>query len=197
MVTSLGICTCPKGENGSGCAHQAAVALKYGRGNTNVIQRSGQDRYVLAVLAIGDNPQLKFGQFVQLHEKSESVTNFKNEDRNEIETIPQQNMVKCMEENKEQQHDVMMVIGHKEEEPVAFKDILKLHHEVAADIDLKIRNKDNNFKKCYYNFLRTYRKIATKCRGQSPVASLASAFVHFIKQQSSNLISVLHNGSRI
>ena len=100
-----------------------------------------------------------------------------------------------MEENKQQQHDT--VLGHKEEEPVALKDILKLHREVAADIELKIRNEDNNFKKCYYNFLRTYRKIVTKCRGQSPVASLASAFVHFGKQQNSNLIPVLHNGSRI
>ena len=129
--TSLGICTCPKGENGSGCAHQAAVALKYGGGNTNFIPRSAQDRYALAVLAIGDNPHLKVGQFVQLHEKSESVTNLKNEDRNEIETIPQQNMEKFMEENKQQQHDT--VLGHKEEEPVALKDILKLHREVAAD----------------------------------------------------------------
>ena len=89
------------------------------------------------------------------------------------------------------------MLGHKEEEPVALKDILKLHREVVADIELKIRNEDNNFKKCYYNFLRTYRKIITKCRGQSPVASLASAFVHFGKQQNSNVIPVLHNGSRI
>ena len=89
-----------------------------------------------------------------------------------------------MEENKQQQHDT--VLGHKEDEPVALKDILKLQLTT-----------NNNFKKCYYNLLRTYRKIVTKCRGQSPVASLASAFVHFGKQQNSNLIPVLHNGSRI
>ena len=113
--------------------------------------------------------------------------NVENKDRNEIETIPRQNMEKCIEENKQQQHDT--VLDHKEEEPISLKDILKLHHEVAADIELKIRNEDN--------FLKTYRKIVTKCRGQSPVASLASAFVHFGKQQSNNLIPELHNGSRI
>ena len=102
---------------------------------------------------------------------------------------------KDIKEDEQQRHDT--VLGHREEEPVALKEILKLHHEVAADIELKIRNENNNFKKCYYNFLRTYRKIVTKCHGQSPVASLASAFVHFGKQQSSNLIPVLHNGSRI
>jgi hypothetical protein len=37
LTGSLGICTCPHGENGSGCAHQAAVALKYGGGNINFI----------------------------------------------------------------------------------------------------------------------------------------------------------------
>jgi hypothetical protein len=192
--TSLGTCTCPKGDNGSGCAHQAAVALKYGGGNTNFVPRSAQDRYALAVLAIGDNPQLNVKQFIQLHEKSESVMNVESEDANEIETVPQQNMEKDAKD-KQQRHK--MVLDNKEEELVALQEILKLHREVAADIELKLRNEDNNFKKCYHNFLRTYRKIVTKCRGQSPVASLASAFVHFGKQQSSNLIPVLHNGSRI
>lgn len=41
--TSLGICTCPHGENGSGCAHQAAVALKYGGGNLNFVSQSAQE----------------------------------------------------------------------------------------------------------------------------------------------------------
>ena len=49
-----------------------------------------------------------------------------------------------MEENKQQQH--YTVLRHKEEEPVALKDILNLHREVTADIELKIRNEDNNFK---------------------------------------------------
>ena len=153
--TSLGTCTCPKGENGSGCAHEAAVALKYGGGNINFIPRSAQDRYALAVLAIGDNPQLNVRQFVQLHEKSESVINVENESENEIETVPQRIIEKDVKEDEQQRHDT--VLGHREEEPVALKEILKLHHEVAADIELKIRNEDNNFKKCYYNFLRTYR----------------------------------------
>jgi hypothetical protein len=154
------------------------VALKYGGGNINFIPRSAQDRYALAVLAIGDNPQLKVRQFVQLHEKSE--------------TVPQQNKEKDIKEDEQRWHDT--VLGHTEDEPVALKEILKLHQEVAADIELKIRDEDNNFKKGYYNFLRTYRKIVTKCRGHSPVASLANVFVHFGKQQSSNLIPVLHNG---
>ena len=135
--------------------HEAAVALKYGGGNINFIPRSAQDRYALAVLAIGDNPQLNVRQFVQLHEKSESVINVENESENEIETVPQRIIEKDVKEDEQQRHDT--VLGHREEEPVALKEILKLHHEVAADIELKIRNEDNNFKKCYYNFLRTYR----------------------------------------
>lgn len=51
--TSLGIFTCPCGENGNACAHQAAVALHYGGSNLNFIPQSSQERYNLAVLAIG------------------------------------------------------------------------------------------------------------------------------------------------
>ena len=36
-------------------------------------------------------------------------------------------------------------------EDVSITEILKLHHEVSADIELKARNEDNNFKNCYYS----------------------------------------------
>ncbi len=106
--------------------------------------------------------------------------NVESEDANEIETVPQQNMEK---DAKDKQQRYKMVLDNKEEELVALQEILKLHREVAADIEFKLRNEDNNFKKCYHNFLRTYRKIVTKCRGQSPVASLASSFRKATKQQ--------------
>ena len=65
--------------------------------------------------------------------------NVENDDENEIETIPHQNMEKHIK-NKQQQHET--VLGHEEEEQVALKDILKIHHEVATDKELKIRNED-------------------------------------------------------
>ena len=77
-----------------------------------------------------------------------------NESENEIETVPQRIMEKDVKEDQQQRCNT--VLGHRQEEPVALKEILKLHQEVADDIELKIRNEDNNFQKCYYNFLRTY-----------------------------------------
>ena len=83
------------------------------------------------------------------------------------------------------------------DEAINLENILKLHDEVTANIRLKLRNEDNNFKICYFKFLRTYGKIVTKCRGHSPITSLASVFVYFGKQQNNTLLPVLHNTSRI
>lgn len=35
---------------------------------------------------------------------------------------------------------------------VSVTEILKLHHEVTADIELKPRTEDNNFKTCYHKY---------------------------------------------
>ena len=192
--TSLGKCTCPRGENGNACAHQAAIALQYGGSNLNFIPQSPQERYNLAVLAIGENPHLNVAKFVQLHEKSDcsadTVANNTDMDENKHENIPQQNS------HEEISNPEGCAFDKELEETISLDKIIKLHHEVAADIELKLRNEDNNFQKCYFNFLRTYKKIVTKCRGHSPVPSLASAFALFGKQQN-NLLPVLHNGSRI
>jgi hypothetical protein len=52
-------------------------------------------------------------------------------DVNGIETVPQQNKEKDIKEDEQRWHDT--VLGHTEDEPVALKEILKLHQEVAAD----------------------------------------------------------------
>ena len=91
--TSLGICTCPRGENGNACAHQAAVALQYGGSNLNFIPQSAEERYKLAVLAIGENPQLNVAKFVQSNEKPNYSPNSitYNESIDEQANVPHQN----------------------------------------------------------------------------------------------------------
>ena len=42
-----------------------------------------------------------------------------------------------------------------------------------------------------------YRRIISKCRGQAPVASLATAYAQFGKDRGGNYLPVLHNNSRI
>lgn len=97
-----------------------------------------------------------------------SVLEEENESIVENAMVPQQNKEGDINEKDEQlRHD--LVQERPEDEAIPLKDLLKLHREVTALIELKPRNEDNKFKKCYYNFLRTYRKIVTKCRGHSPV----------------------------
>ena len=67
--SSIGMCSCPAGENGNSCPHQAAVALKYGVSNSNFIPNNHIDKYKLAVLAIGDHPDLCAEKFADIHKK--------------------------------------------------------------------------------------------------------------------------------
>lgn len=66
-------------------------------------------------------------------------------------------------------------------------EILKLHHEVSEDIEYRLCTSDNNFCKCYFNYLTLYKKIISKCRGQAPIAALASTYVQFGKKKNAYL----------
>ena len=82
-------------------------------------------------------------------------------------------------------------------EDIPLNDILKLHHEVSEDIEYRLCTSDNIFRKCYFNYLTLYKKIISKCRGQAPIAALASAYVQFGKDKNGNCLPILHNGSQI
>ena len=82
-------------------------------------------------------------------------------------------------------------------EDISLNEILKLHHEVSEDIEYRLCTSDNNFGKCYFHYLTLYKKIISKCRGQAPIAALASAYVQFGKNKNGNCLPILHNGSQI
>ena len=63
------MCSCPAGENGNSCPHQATVVLKYGISNSNFIPTNHIDKYKLAVLAIGEHPDLCAEKFADIHQK--------------------------------------------------------------------------------------------------------------------------------
>lgn len=65
---TLGICTCPQGMNGNACPHQAAVALKFGINNINFVPQTANERFNLAILAVGNNKHFSVTQFVSLHQ---------------------------------------------------------------------------------------------------------------------------------
>ena len=66
---STGICTCPAGNNGTACPHQAAVVLKYGASNPNFVPQNHHEKYNLAVTAVGERPDLQTEKFVNIHQK--------------------------------------------------------------------------------------------------------------------------------
>ena len=82
-------------------------------------------------------------------------------------------------------------------EDISLNEILKLHHAVSEDIEYRLCTSDNNFCKCYFSHLTLYKKIISKCRGQAPIAALASAHVQFGKNKNGNCLPILHNGSQI
>ena len=65
-----GICSCLMRSNGNPCAHQAAVALKYGIAGISFIPQKPKERFNLAKLAIGNHQELQLHKFVHLHERT-------------------------------------------------------------------------------------------------------------------------------
>lgn len=77
---------------------------------------------------------------------------------------------------------------------IELQDILRLHRQVSDDVELKLKTADNNFRACYMKYLKVYRNIISKSRGQAPLAALATAFVNFGKDQNGLILPILHNG---
>ena len=177
-----GICSCPMGSNGNPCAHQAAVALKYGIAGINFIPQKPEERFNLAKLAIGNHQELQLHKFVHLHERTsidmcvDSNDHVVPMDTDSLAT-PADDSCGSPSPKKE----------------VELKDILKLHKQVTDDIELKLKTTDNNFRACYMKYMEVYRKIISKARGQAPVAALATAFVNFAKDRNGLTLPILHN----
>ena len=76
---------------------------------------------------------------------------------------------------------------------IELQDILRLHRQVSDDVELKLKTADNNFRNCYMKYLKVYRNIISKSRGQAPLAALATAFVNFGKDQNGLILPILHN----
>ena len=196
-----GTCTCQQGVSGNACPHQAAVALKLRINNINFIPQTAKERFNLAILAIGDKKNFSVGQFVSLHQKEiESKPPFygdqeKDEEQQTLLPMPDSPETETMETN-----DGIIDAGTDATLPndeLSLDQIIKLHQQVSQDIEYKLRTSDTNFRLCYYKYLTLYRKIISKCRGQAPVASLASAYAQFGKERGGNFLPVLHNSSRI
>ena len=199
---STGICTCPAGNNGTACPHQAAVVLKYGISNPNFIPQNHHEKYNLAVTAIGEHPDLRSENFVNIHQK-------------ELEKKPGYSLPlpvpSCddlftdkLQKTSSQIQAISDSIAFTncdttcfpEEKDFDQEEIVKLHKEVTSDIEMRLRNGDANFRECYMKYLQQYRKIILKARGPSSSNCLASAYADFGKDQNGKLLPVLHRSNK-
>ena len=189
--------------NGNDCPHQAVVALKFGTNNLNFIPQTAKDRFNLATLAVGNNTNLNVPQFVGLHQKEiESNAHFYGDDEMEDdkETLPTMTDSSGSPEMYKHVDNIKSVTNETEHLPhndISMEQIIQLHIQVSQDIEYKIRTSDKNFRQCYFKYLSLYRKIIAKCRGQAPVAALASAYAHLGKDRDRNYLPILHNRARI
>ena len=68
--THIGVCTCPMGQQGSPCSHQAAIIIHYGEESCNyVATTSASARMNIARLAIGDGAIHDVLFYSSLHQK--------------------------------------------------------------------------------------------------------------------------------
>ena len=201
---TIGTCTCPQGTSGNACPHQAAVALKFGISNINFVPQTAKERFNLAILAVGNNNNFSVTQFVSLHQKEiESSPHFykdQDKDHDEQQVILPSMPADSQESISTETNDNCIssqTDANLPDAELSVDQIIKLHQQVSQDIEYKLRTSDTNFRLCYYKYLTLYRKIISKCRGQAPVASLATAYAQFGKDRGGNYLPVLHNNSRI
>ena len=197
----LGTCTCKQGMNGNACPHQAAVALKFGINNINFIPQTAKERFNLAILAVGSKNNFSVTQFVSLHQKEiESNHHLYRDQEKDEEPQILLPMSGSLENHIKETNDSSINAGtdaNLPDDELSLDQIIKLHQQVSQDIEYKLRTSDNNFRLCYFKYLTLYRRIISKCRGQAPVASLATAYAQFGKERGGNYLPVLHNSSRI
>ena len=174
------MCTCPLGSNGNPCAHQAAVALKYGIAGINFIPQRPEERICLAKLAIGDHKELHLQKFVHLHQNEHAI-NIDMDTNDYCVPMEVDSALPTTQDDTSSSQSSDEESGF--EVDIQLQDILRLHKQVQDDIELKLKTTDNNFRACYMKYLEIYRKIISKARGQAPVAALATAFAHFRKDQ--------------
>ncbi|KAL9978127.1 hypothetical protein ACROYT_G015612 [Oculina patagonica] len=184
-----GMCSCLLGSNGNPCAHQAAVALKYGIAGINFIPQRPEERFSLAKLAIGDHKELQLQKFVHLHQNQHAVSDMNSNDyvipMDVDSAIPPTKDDISSSQSSDKESGV--------EADIKIEDILRLHRQVQDDIELKLKTTDKNFRACYMKYLEVYRKIISKARSHAPVVALATAFVNFGKDQHGLKLPILHN----
>ena len=186
----IGICTCPIGSNGNPCAHQAAVALKYGIAYINFIPQGAEQRFSLAKLAIGNHKELQLEKFVHFHQKNTAEMEMDSGDQ----CVPLDVNSLCETPDEPQCHIHSPGKDSKIDDEFELENTLRLHRQVSNDIELKLRITDKNFQACYKKYyLEIYRNIISKSRGQAPVAALATAFVNFAKDHNGLTLPILHN----
>ena len=186
--SSIGMCSCPAGENGNSCPHQAAVALKYGISNSNFIPTNHIDKYKLAVLAIGEHPDLCAEKFADIHQKKFDSTKTAITEPVVVNEIPKYVPLNDEPENVDDEHT--------DKPETSLEDVIKLHKEVSSDIEFWLRSGNPNFIKCYSKYLETYKKIVNKARGQSPINSLSSGYVSFGRNTNCKMLPILHNANK-
>ena len=199
---STGVCTCPAGNNGTACSHQAAVVLKYGVSNPNFVPQNHHEKYNLAVTAIGEHPDLRSENFVNIHQKeleknpgyslSLPITSCNDQSTEQLQTTSSQ--IQAISDSITSAN--CDITCFPEEKDFDQEEIVKLHREVTTDIEMRLRNGDASFRQCYMKYLQQYRKMVLKAHGLSTANCLASAYADFGKGRNGKLFPILHRSNK-
>ena len=152
---NLGTCTCQQGVNGNACSHQAAVALKFGINNANFIPQTAHERFNLGTLAVGRNNNFRVTKFVSLHQNEiENNPDCSGDCEIEEEMLP--SLIDSVNGKQTENNESSSTYPSDEidiPDDISLNEILKLHHEVSEDIEYRLCTSDNNFRKCYFNYI--------------------------------------------
>ena len=101
------------------------------------------DKYKLAVLAIGEHPNLCAEKFADIHQKK-----FESTKPSITEPFPVNKNPNIPLNDKLDNNENDYTNPTSEQQETSLDDVIKLHKEVSSDIEFWLRNGNPNFTKC-------------------------------------------------
>ena len=178
--THIGTCSCKKGQDGSPCAHQAAVVSKYKTDSVNCFPSlSVSARHQIAKLAIGDKANTDINFYASLHQEDydTAVT--------EMSVLPNTPDLATLRAKLLQDTDnqnTSMNISHPHQDSQLESPTDPTPHDlqtrlraITDDLITKLDTEDQQFRDGVKKFIKRYESL----QGPRSIARLSSALHQF------------------
>ena len=148
----IGACSCEKGTDGSPCAHQSAVVVRYKIKSVNTFLLSvPYQGKTIAKVALGDNAMARIDFYASIHpekydhDAGNIESSFKTSNNTHFE---ERRVMAKIQQNCEDGYIVDAVANASVNDTKRSDDLKKRLHAVMVDIMQKLDSEDHQFSEC-------------------------------------------------